>query len=102
MDYDDDSIGSGDQDELMLKTNTDTICLNDNNLNSGGRSGKNRTKKSIYDDYLSLPTEVISINLPFSTKEIIFSFEMNNGVEVAEDDVPLDLVKIPGKKVYFL
>ncbi len=29
------------------------------------------------------------------------SFEMNNGVEV-DDDVPFDLLKIPGKKKYFL
>ncbi len=86
----------------MLKTNTDIICLNDNILDSGGHSGKNCTKKSIYDNYMSLPTEVIPINSPFSTEDIIFSFEMNDGVELAEDDVPLDLVKVPGKKVYFL
>ncbi len=102
VDYDNDSVGSGDQDELMLKTNTDTICFNDNILNSGGHAGKNCTKKSIYYNYLSLPTEVIPINSPFSTKDIISSFEMNNGAEVAEAKIPLDLVKIPDKKVYFL
>ena len=74
VDSDHDSVDSGDQDGLMLKTTTDTICLNDNTLNSGGRSGKNCTKKSIYEDYPSLPTEIIPINSPFSTKDIIFSF----------------------------
>ncbi len=102
VDHDSDFVGSEDQDELMLKTNTDTICLNDNILDSGGRSGKNRTKISIYNDYLALPTEVIPINLPFSTKDIISSFQLNDGVEVSEDDIPLDLLKICGKKVYFL
>ncbi len=102
MDSDVDSVNSGDQEDMMLKTTTDKICLNDNIDDSGGRSGKNRTKKSIYEDYTAIPTEVIPINLPFSTKDIISSFELNHGVEVAEDDVPLDLIKIPGKKVYFL
>ena len=102
MDNCNDSVGSEDQDELMLKTNTDTICLNDNFEKTGKRSGKNRTKKSIYEDYPVLPTDVIPINLPFSTKDIISSFELNHGVEVTEDDAPLDLIKIPDKKVYFL
>ncbi len=77
-------------------------CLNDNIVDSGRRSGKNHTKKSIYEDYPVIPTEVIPINLPFSTKGIISNFELNHGVEVSEDDAPLDLIKIPGKKVYFL
>ncbi len=102
MDYDNDSVSSEDQDELMLKTNTDTMCLNDNIVNSGGHSGKNCTKKSIYEDYPAIPTEVIPINSPFSTKDIISSFELNHGVELSKDDVPLDLIKILGKKVNFL
>ncbi len=64
MGSDNDSVGSGNQDDLMVRTNTDTICLDDNLLNSGGRSSKNRTKKSIYDNYLALPTKVIPINSP--------------------------------------
>ncbi len=86
----------------MEKTNLDTIYHKDNLINSGGCLQKNHTKKSIYDDYPLLPTEVIPINLPFSTKDIICSFEMNNGVDIAEDNIPLDLLKIPGKKKYFL
>ncbi len=68
VDYDHDSISLGDQDELMLKTNLDTILLNDNIINFGGCSGKNPTKKSIYEDYPTLPTEVIPINSPFQQK----------------------------------
>ena len=102
MENDNDYVGSEDQDDLMSKTTMDTICLNDNILNYGGRSGKNCTNKSIYEDYLAIPTEVIPINLPFSTKDIISSFELNHGVELSKDDIPLDLIKIPGKKVYFL
>ncbi len=102
MGSDNDSINSCDQDYLMVKTNMDTICPNDDILDSGGHFGKNCTKKSIYDTYTALSTEVVPINLPFSTKDIICSFEMNNGVEVADDDVPVDLLKITGKKKYFL
>ena len=102
MDSADDSVDSGDQDDFMLKTSTDTICLNANTVDSGGHSSKNHTKKSIYKDYLAIPTEVIPIDLAFSTKDIISSFELNHGVELSEDDAPLDLIKIPGKKVNFL
>ncbi len=56
VDSDDDSINSEDQDDFMLKTTTDTICLNDNIVDSGRCSGKNRTKKSIYEDYPAIPT----------------------------------------------
>ncbi len=35
-------------------------------------------------------------------KDIICSFEMNDGVDVAEDNILLDLLRIPGKKKYFL
>ncbi len=69
---------------------------------TGKRSGKNCTKKSIYEDYPVFPTDVIPINLPFSMKDIISSFELNHGVEVTKDDARLDLIMIPGKKVYFL
>ncbi len=99
---DDDSDDSADQDNFMLKTTTDTICLKDNIVDSGRRSNKNRMKKSIYDEYPALPTEVIPVNLPFCTKDIVSSFELKHGVEVSDDDAPLDLLKIPGKKVYFL
>ncbi len=86
----------------MVKTNKDTICLDKDLLDSGGHSGNNLTKKSIYVTYPALSTEVVSINLPFSTKDIFCSFGMNDGVEVTADDVPVDLIKIPGKKKYFL
>ena len=98
----DDSVDSEDQDAFMLKTASDTICLNDNFEKTGKRSGKNRTKKSIYEDYPVLPIDVIPIDLPFSMKDIISSFQLNHGVEVTEDEAPLDLIMIPGKKVYFL
>ncbi len=98
MGSDNDSVGSGNQDDLMVMTNTDTICLNDNLLDSGGRFSKNCTKKSNYDNFPSLPTEFIPINWPFSAKDIISRFEMNNGVEVADDNIPVDLLKILGKK----
>ncbi len=75
MGSDNGSVCSGNQDDLMVRTNTDTICLNDNLLNLGGHSGKNHTKKSIYDNYPSLPTEVIPISSPFSTKDIISSLK---------------------------
>ncbi len=45
---------------------------------------------------ISIPTK--PINLPFSTKDIICMFEMNDRFEVAEDNIPVDLLKIPGKK----
>lgn len=45
VDLDDDSDDSADQDNFMLKTTTDTICLKDNIVNSGRHSNKNRTKK---------------------------------------------------------
>ncbi len=102
VDFADDSVDSDDQDDFMLKTATDTICLNDNFEKTGKSSGKYQTKKSIYEDYLVLPTDVIPINLPFSTKDIISSFELNHGVEVTKDDAPLDLIIKPGQKVYFL
>ncbi len=44
MGSDNDSASSGDQDDLMVRTNMDTICLDDNLLDSGGRSDKNCTK----------------------------------------------------------
>ncbi len=81
VDSDDDSVDSEDQDDSMLKTTTDTICLNYNIVDSGRRSSKNCTKKSIYEDYPAIPTEVIPINLSFSTKDIISNFELNHGVE---------------------
>ncbi len=59
-------------------------------------------KDFYYNDYLALPTEVIPIDSPFSTKDIMSSFQLNDGVEVSEDDIPLDLLKIHGKKVYSL
>ncbi len=102
VDFADDSVDSEGQDVFMLKTTIDTNCLNDNIKNSGRCSGKNHTKKTIYEDYPVLPTEVIPINLLFSTKDIISSFKLNHGVEVTEDDAPLDLIMIPGKKLYFL
>ncbi len=102
MGSDEESVGSSNEDNLMEKTNFDTIYHKDNLINSVGFLGKNCTKKSIYDDYPALHTEVIPINLPFSMKYIICSFEMNNGVDFAEDNIPLDLLKIPGKKKYFL
>ncbi len=45
---------------------------------------------------MSIPTK--PINLAFSTKDIICMFEMNDGVEVADNNIPVDLLKIPGKK----
>ncbi len=68
MGSDKESVSSGDQDDLIEKTNLDTIYHKDNLINSGGCLQKNCTKKSIYDDYPALPTEIIPINLPFSTK----------------------------------
>ncbi len=62
VDFADDSIDSEDRHAFMLKTATDTICLNDNFEKSGKRSGKNHTKKSIYKDYRVIPTDVIPIN----------------------------------------
>ncbi len=104
MDFADDSIASEDQDAFMLKTATDTICLNDNFESSGKRSGKNRTNKSKYEDYLVLPNNVIPVNLPFATKDIISSFELNHGVEidVSKDELLYKLLKIHGKMLYFL
>ncbi len=104
VDFADDSVNSEDQDAFMLKTMTDTNCLNDNSENFGRHSCKNRTKKSKYEDYPVLPTEVIPINLPFCTKDIISSFELNHHVEVdvSERDPIYDLLKISGKKLYFL
>ncbi len=46
VDFADDSLASEDQDPFVLKTATDTICLNDNIEKSGNRSAKNRKKKS--------------------------------------------------------
>ncbi len=92
MGCDKESVGSGDQDNLMENTNLDTIYHEGNLINSGGCLQKNHTKKAIYDDYPALPTEGIPINLPFSMKDIICSFEMNNGVDVAEDNILLDLL----------
>ncbi len=93
-----DSVSSGDQDDLMVRTNTDTICIDDSLLDSSGCSGKNCRKKPIYDYFPALPTEVVPINLPFSTKDIICRFEMNDGVEVADDNIPVYLLKIPSGK----
>ncbi len=70
VEFADDSLGSDDQDGFTLNTATDTICLNDNLEKSGERSAKNRKKKSKYEDYPVLPTDVIPINLPFSTRKI--------------------------------
>ncbi len=70
VDSDDDSVDSEDQDDFMLKTTMDTNCLNDNIVDSGRRSGKNHTKKSIYEDYLALPTEVIPITCIFLQKTL--------------------------------
>ncbi len=78
------SVNSCNQDNLMVKINTDTICPDDILLDSGGHSSKNCTKKSIYDTYQALSTEVVPINLTFSMKDIICSFEMNDWVEVAD------------------
>ncbi len=99
---DKESVGSGNKDDLMEKTNLDTIYHKDNFINSVGCSQKNHTKKSIHDDYPALHTEVIPINSCFSMKDMTCSFEMNNGVDVAKDNIPLDLLKISGKKKYFL
>ena len=104
MDFADDFIASEDQDAFMLKTATDTICLNDTFKKSGDRSSKNHKKKSKYEDYPVLPNNVIPVNLPFATKDIISSFELNHGVEidVSEDEDLYKLLKIPGKMLYFL
>ncbi len=104
VDFADDSIASEDQDAFMLKTATDTICVNDNFESSGKRSGKNCTNKSKYEDYPVLPNNVIPINLPFATKDVLSSFELNHGVEidVSEDEDLYKLLKIPGKMLYFL
>ncbi len=45
VDFADDSIASDDQDAFMLKTATDTICLNDIFENSGNPSCKNFHKQ---------------------------------------------------------
>ncbi len=104
VDFADDSIASEDQDAFMLKTATDTICVNDNFESSGKRSGKNRTNKSKYEDYPVLPNNVIPVNLPFATKDVLSSFELNHAVEidVSEDEDLYKLLKIHGKMLYFL
>ncbi len=96
MGSDKESVGSGNQDNLMEKTNLDTIHHKDNFINSVGCLQKNHTKKSIYDDYPALHN-VIPINSHFSTKVFICSFEMYNGVYVAAYNIPLDRLTIPGK-----
>ncbi len=101
MGSDKESVGLGNQDNSMEKTNLDKIYHEGNLINSVGCLQKNHTKKSIYDDYPSLHTVVIPINSHFSTKDIISSFEMYNGVDVAADNIPLDWLKIPGKQKYF-
>lgn len=96
------SVGSDDDDDLMVKNDGNTARLETNLDDSEHISGKNCTKKSPHDSYPSLSVLPVPINLPFTTKDVLSTFEMNDGVEVTEDELPVELISISGKKKYFL
>ena len=68
---------------------------------ASGKSRKKNTTKDVYKNYPALPTEPFSISLPFTTKKVVCSFEMRDGVEPSEEKLS-DLVNIKGKMKYFL
>ena len=99
-----DSVESGDSDGFLQPSQgafSEEIIDIDDAVTSETKR-KTRTKRSNYADYPTIPVDYPPIEMPFLTKDTLASFGMSDGVEVEENEVPSDLVKIKGKMRYYL